>query len=177
MPINNSKFTINDGLEERIKNICYDPLPKPSVRVLYHEPVQRLGILSPGAKFSGWQSGNGSADEQRYEVNVEIQDVNLRESRLSGYLNISNLTTEYPELTTFFEAELIGDKHSFLTHKWEADEDTDRAHWVSTIPLNACCLLFRPNLRVTIQTWKRPFMIGILSMTTVMSGIFLCAGR
>lgn len=85
------EFNINDGLEERIKNLCYDPVPKPSIRSLFHEPVQRLGILAPGARFSGWQSG--SADDQRYEVNVQIQDVNLNESRLSGYLNISNLTT------------------------------------------------------------------------------------
>lgn len=84
------EFCSNDGLEERIKNLCYDPVPKPSIRSFFHEPVQRLGILAPGAKFTGWQSGN--ADEQRYEVNVQIQDVNLKESRLSGYLNISNLT-------------------------------------------------------------------------------------
>jgi glucose-induced degradation protein 4 len=32
-------------------------------------------------------------------------------------------------LTTFFEAELIGKKHSFLTRKWDADEDIDRSHW------------------------------------------------
>jgi hypothetical protein len=139
------EFCVNDGLEERIKNICYDPLPKASIRRHYTESVQRLGILAPGSKFCGWQSGN--ADEQRYEVNVQIQDVNIAESRLSGYLNISNLTTvskeayyrnpklflhtqEYPELTTFFEAEIIGEKHSFMTHKWDSDEDNDRAHWV-----------------------------------------------
>ncbi len=85
-----AKYTcINDDLEERIKNLCYDPLPKASIRRHYNESTQRMGILSPGAKFVGWQSGT---EQQRYEVNVEIQDVNLNDSQLCGYLTICNLT-------------------------------------------------------------------------------------
>ena len=32
-------------------------------------------------------------------------------------------------LTTFFEGEIIGEKHSFLTRKWDASEEVDRKHW------------------------------------------------
>mgnify|MGYP003442854355 CR=1 FL=1 len=97
MPINNSVFVINDDLEARIKNICYDPLPKSAIRRIQCEENQRLGMIQPGAKFSGFQSssnGVGSnADEQRYEVTVEFQNVDIIDSLASGYLTISNLTT------------------------------------------------------------------------------------
>lgn len=36
---------------------------------------------------------------------------------------------EFPMLTTFFEGEIIGEKHSFLTRKWDASEEVDRKHW------------------------------------------------
>ncbi|XP_054565588.1 glucose-induced degradation protein 4 homolog isoform X1 [Eptesicus fuscus] len=39
------------------------------------------------------------------------------------------LLLEYPTLTTFFEGEIISQKHPFLTRKWDADEDVDRKHW------------------------------------------------
>lgn len=56
--------------------------------------------------------------------------MDLAESFLCGYLRINGLTEEYPELTTYFEAEIIGPKHSFLTRKWDADELIDEEHWV-----------------------------------------------
>ncbi len=49
---------------------------------------------------------------------------------LCGYLKIKNLTDEYPEMVTFFDGEIISEKHPFLTRKWDADEDVDRKHWV-----------------------------------------------
>ncbi|KAF9289366.1 GID complex subunit 4, VID24 [Mortierella alpina] len=60
---------------------------------------------------------------------VDIKHVDLAESFLCGYLRINGLTEEYPELTTYFEAEIIGPKHSFLTRKWDADELIDEEHW------------------------------------------------
>ena len=61
------------------------------------------------------------------------QHVNLAESSLCGYLHIKGLTEDYPELTTFFEAEIIGRKHSFLTKKWDANDHIDIQHWVSSL--------------------------------------------
>jgi hypothetical protein len=38
-------------------------------------------------------------------------------------------TQDFPNLTTFFEAEIIGPKHSFETNKWSASHETDQRHW------------------------------------------------
>ncbi|KAL1921884.1 uncharacterized protein VTP21DRAFT_10526 [Calcarisporiella thermophila] len=82
--------------------------------------------LYPGSKFRGQQRSRGNA----YDVEVEIQYVDLEDSFLAGYLRIKGLTEDYPELTTFFEAEIVGNKkYSFLTRKWEADEYIDAKHW------------------------------------------------
>jgi len=62
-------------------------------------------------------------------VTVEIKHVDLEHSTLSGYLTITGLTKDYHVLTTFFDAELIGLKYSFLTRKWDADETKDKEHW------------------------------------------------
>ncbi|KAG0045140.1 vacuolar import and degradation protein-domain-containing protein [Linnemannia elongata] len=81
--------------------------------------------LYPGSKFKGkQQSGTNS-----YDVVVDIKHVNLNDSTLCGYLHIKGLTREYPELTTFFDAEIIGPQYSFLTRKWDATEGTDQEHW------------------------------------------------
>ena len=54
----------------------------------------------------------------------------MNTSYLCGYLKIIGLTEEYPTLTTFFDGEIISEKHPFLTRKWDADEEVDRKHWV-----------------------------------------------
>jgi len=81
--------------------------------------------LYPGSKFKGVQKSGRSS----YDVEVELQDVDLDRSFLCGYLKISGLTDEFPVLTTFFEAEVVGLQHSFITGKWDANEQTDREHW------------------------------------------------
>ncbi|KAF9435277.1 GID complex subunit 4, VID24 [Entomortierella beljakovae] len=93
------------------------------------EPVRmtptRTFDLHAGSRFQGTQrSGDHS-----YDVRVDIKHVDLNESFLCGYLHIDGLTEEYPQLTTYFEAEIIGPKHSFYTRKWDADEMIDEEHW------------------------------------------------
>jgi len=60
---------------------------------------------------------------------VAEQDINLGKAVMCGYLKISGLTDEFPVLTTYFEAEIVGKHHAFVTDKWDADEHTDRDHW------------------------------------------------
>lgn len=107
MPTFKSVFTFDDDLEKRIKNLCYDPTPKESIRRIQCEANQSIGMIYPGSKFSGFQSSNNSAngiggmnihDDQRYEVNVEFQTVNLADSMATGYLTISNLTAVQKEI-------------------------------------------------------------------------------
>ncbi|KIJ69254.1 hypothetical protein HYDPIDRAFT_172696 [Hydnomerulius pinastri MD-312] len=81
--------------------------------------------LYPGATFQGTQkSGRNS-----YDVNVTIVDVDFSSSFLCGYLRIRGLTDDWPELTTYFDAEIIGNRYGFLTQKWGANEQEDMVHW------------------------------------------------
>jgi hypothetical protein len=64
-----------------------------------------------------------------YDVTVTIVDVNFSTSFLCGYLCIRGLTEDWPELTTFFDAEIIGSRYGFLTQKWGANEHDDLVHW------------------------------------------------
>ncbi|EMD38554.1 hypothetical protein CERSUDRAFT_105141 [Gelatoporia subvermispora B] len=81
--------------------------------------------LYPGASFQGTQkSGRNS-----YDVNVTIVDVDFSSSHLCGYLRIRGLTDDWPELTTYFDAEIIGSRYGFLTRNWGASEQEDMVHW------------------------------------------------
>jgi len=81
--------------------------------------------LYPGATFHGTQkSGRNS-----YDVTVSIVDVDFSSSFLCGYLCIRGLTDDWPELTTYFDAEIIGSRYGFLTRGWGADEEGDMVHW------------------------------------------------
>ncbi|KAJ3476078.1 hypothetical protein NLI96_g11409 [Meripilus lineatus] len=81
--------------------------------------------LYPGATFQGTQkSGRNS-----YDVTVTIVDVDFSRSHLCGYLRIRGLTEDWPELTTYFDAEIIGSRYGFLTRNWGASEQEDWVHW------------------------------------------------
>ncbi|KAF9475843.1 hypothetical protein BDN70DRAFT_883168 [Pholiota conissans] len=81
--------------------------------------------LYPGATFQGTQkSGRNS-----YDVDVTIVDVNFSLSSLCGYLRIRGLTDDWPELTTYFDAEIIGNRYGFLTQNWGASQHEDVVHW------------------------------------------------
>jgi hypothetical protein len=57
------------------------------------------------------------------------QDVDFTSSFLCGYLRIRGLTEDWPELTTYFDAEIIGSRYGFLTRNWGATEQEDMVHW------------------------------------------------
>ncbi|KAF2761617.1 hypothetical protein EJ05DRAFT_434366, partial [Pseudovirgaria hyperparasitica] len=83
--------------------------------------------LRHGSKFKGTQK----SDRQTYHVQVEIKHVDMEESFLCGYLRIQGLTQDHPTLTTYFEGEIIGTKHTFQTRhsEWGSNEKTDMQHW------------------------------------------------
>jgi hypothetical protein len=58
-----------------------------------------------------------------------LQNVDFPSSFLCGYLRIRGLTDDWPELTTYFDAEIIGSRHGFLTQNWGATEQEDMVHW------------------------------------------------
>jgi glucose-induced degradation protein 4 len=99
--------------------------------------------LYPGASFQGTQK----SDKNSYDVTVTIvvsrrlsvrfvvlimsfpKDVDFSSSFLCGYLRIRGLTDDWPELTTYFDAEIIGSRYGFLTQNWGATEQEDMIHW------------------------------------------------
>ncbi|KDQ61020.1 hypothetical protein JAAARDRAFT_173465 [Jaapia argillacea MUCL 33604] len=86
---------------------------------------QGCHCLYPGAVFQGTQkSGRNS-----YDVTVNIVDVDFSSSSLCGYLCIRGLTDDWPELTTYFDAEIIGSRYGFRTQDWSATEQDDLSHW------------------------------------------------
>lgn len=117
-------------------------------------PTPPSSYLRPGSRFEGQQQ----SERQRYDVEVEIKHVDLRESFLCGYLRIQGrlhltprigvsssarlamltaslslpgLTDDHPTLTTYFEGEIIGSKYGFITQhpSWGATEKIDLSHW------------------------------------------------
>jgi len=84
-----------------------------------------IACLHGGARWTGMQSTKGKV----HAVEVVFQDVKLDQDYLCGYLTIKGLTLDYPILTTYFEADIIGNAHRFLTQKWQANFDTDLKHW------------------------------------------------
>lgn len=120
---------------------------KQSANSIQTQPPYPSCFLRPGSKYRGTQR----AERQVYDVNVNIKHVDMAESYMCGYLKIqgllsssspllfpclltnppSGLTPDHPQLTTFFEGEIIGPKYSFFTdhESWGATEHIDLSHW------------------------------------------------
>lgn len=124
---------------------------------------QNLGMLFAGARFLGEQK-NG---RDKYEVQVDIQQVNTGQSQLCGYLKIKELTDDHPNLCTFFEAEIIGPHYSFVTDKWNADEFIDLQHWSKFPAFKPYLKSFNdPNYKYQFHSsdylfmrWKEHFLV------------------
>eukprot|EP00039_Didymoeca_costata_P028789 m.22153 g.22153 ORF g.22153 m.22153 type:complete len:197 (-) comp7356_c0_seq2:164-754(-) len=86
---------------------------------------QENAALYAGAKFVGSQVSKDST----YEVEVTLKNVNLADSMLCGDLLIRGLTEQFQELVTYFDAEIIGEKHSFYTGNYDAKPKDDLEHW------------------------------------------------
>ena len=132
--------------------------------------------LFSGGLFTGTQkSGRNS-----YEVEVELKHVDLENSFLCGYLRIKGLTEDYPVLTTFFDAEVVGKKYSFLTRKWDADEAVDRQHWGKFPSFTAYERKFNEdgfvydfhNSDFVFMRWKEHFLVPDHRIRTIAGASF-----
>jgi len=115
-----------------------------------------------------------------------MQDVNLSSSTLSGSLTIHDLTPDDPELTTYFDGEIIGSRFGFLTPEpsWGATDEGDLAHWERFgAPFRAVKgELCRPDLTlrggqrgergVVFMRWKERFLIPDHKVTSVVGASF-----
>lgn len=113
------------------------PDPEPLIDITHMRiRSHRHPCLYPGSTFTGVQK----SERNSYEVTVSIIDVDFKSSFLCGRLAIAGLTDDWPELTTYFDAEIIGPRHGFITQparshfqtqrdSWGASPEDDMTHW------------------------------------------------
>ncbi|KAL5483627.1 hypothetical protein ACEPAI_8859 [Sanghuangporus weigelae] len=81
--------------------------------------------FQPGAIFKGVQrSGRNS-----YDVEINIIDIDIEASFLCGLLSIHGLTGSHPDVTTYFDAQIIGTRFGFDTKDWVTSRQDDTVHW------------------------------------------------
>jgi len=135
------------------------------------QPAKDLSTLYPGITFTGYQMSG----DKKYNVEVHIKDVDLTQAYICGDLKIKGLTPQYPELITFFDAEIIGKKHSFVTGKWKSSIDVDKQHWRKFDAFQALERLhggegreacFKPDFKYDVTSadhvfmrWKEHFLV------------------
>lgn len=137
----------------------YPPPPKNC-----QQPGVARSLLYSGSKFQGYQKSKGNC----YDVEVELQHVDLENSYVCGYLKIKGLTEEYPVLVTFFEGEIISERRPFLTRKWDSDEEVDKKHWGQFLPFYQYAKTFNQdnfnydalkNTDYVFMRWKEHFLV------------------
>jgi hypothetical protein len=130
-----------------LDDLIGDPFPRSRYR-----PNSTCSFLRPGAKFSG----NQRSDKSEYAVDIVIQHVDMAESYMCGYLSIRGLTREFPNLTTYFEAEMIGSKYSFTTNhpEWGATQTVDYQHWHNFPPYRPLHPIVKRN-GYLLKNWQQ----------------------
>lgn len=96
-----------------------------------------------------------------------FQDVDFNSAFLCGYLCIRGLTPEFPQLTTYFDSEIIGSRHGFLTPNALAEEQDDIRHWQRFPPFrHVKHELRQPRLTIpdrdrgaVFMRWKERFLV------------------
>ncbi|GAP91761.1 putative vacuolar import and degradation protein [Rosellinia necatrix] len=143
-------------------------------------PMSPSSFLRPGSKFHGQQT----SERQKYDVQVEIKYVDLRESFLCGYLKIQGLTEFNPTLTTYFEGEIIGSRYDFLTkHEgWGANDKIDLNHWSKFSAFRQYNKQVRKGVAVSIPNlaqrenifmrWKEHFLVPDHRVTSINGASF-----
>ncbi|KAL3233795.1 Vacuolar import and degradation protein 24 [Nakaseomyces bracarensis] len=135
---NKRKYIVND-------RSSYSKRPNPGHNVMKPTTAQ-TNFLRPRLEFSGYQLSG----YKRYQVNVSLKTVNLPTAQsnntttsphITGYLTIRGLTSQHPEITTFFEAYAVDHKEiGFLSSQWpeennfesyKTDDQTDLEHWLN----------------------------------------------
>lgn len=99
-------------------------------------------FLRPRMQFSGYQI----SDYKKYQVTVSLQTVALPDApgssamapHVTGFLSIRGLTSQHPEITTFFDGYAVTDNLGFLSSAlppeldaFKATDKTDLEHWLS----------------------------------------------
>lgn len=89
---------------------------------------RRTSYLRPGMTFSGYQFSGSN----QYKVDVKLREVDLSTGCVTGSLTIYQLTELNPEITTFFQGEMIGPSGKTFETKnptWGSSWNNDVQHW------------------------------------------------
>lgn len=137
--INKTKLNFNP-----LKYIDFKQIDKSLPKI----PTITNPYLRPGAIFFGEQQSG----ILKYHIKVEFKHIDLANSLITGFLQISGLTDNNPEITTCFKGEIINNplnryewgnnsinkynkdiikKYSFLTEhgNWGSSIENDLEHW------------------------------------------------
>lgn len=139
-------------------------------------------FLKPGATFVGSQQSGRST----YEVIVELKEVDLSKSELSGFLKIQGLTEDYPEIITFFKSEIVGPHYSFYTNhdSWGSSNKNDIQHWsrfsswrslnfdIDNDTRNGAIYRDALNQEYIYMRWKETFLVPDAKVTTIRGASF-----
>lgn len=83
-----------------------------------HIPQFENAYLHPNAQFIGEQQSGKS----RFHIKVEFKTVDLINSAITGFLQISGLTEEHSEIITCFKGEIIN--NPLYKYKWKSNKNS-----------------------------------------------------
>lgn len=124
--------------------------------------------------FSGCSySGHQRSDDRLYRVEVTFRTIDLEDGLVCGDLTIYDLTPAWPELTTFFDAEIIGKGgNTFVTNGWHSSSWVDKQHWERFEGFQSEFMhypeRYNPDTAdVVFMRWKERFLVPDTSISTV----------
>jgi glucose-induced degradation protein 4 len=90
------------------------------------------------------------------------------------------LLQRYPDITTYFDAEIIGDRHSFVTRRWNATDEIDCEHWsrfpgFSGIASHFADESYKYDFRsndIVYMRWKERFLVPDFKVTAIPGASF-----
>ncbi|KAH6708849.1 vacuolar import and degradation protein-domain-containing protein, partial [Leptodontidium sp. MPI-SDFR-AT-0119] len=157
-----------------------------NIRLIFSSPSS---FLRAGSRFHGTQQ----SERLVFDIQVEIKQVNMRESFLCGYFCMQGiqlrpnilvgLTEDHINLTTYIEGEIIGTKYSFLTRHqdWGASKKVDLQHWAEFSAFRPFQKsagkdnLYIPNLTQQeniFMRWKEHFLVPNHRVRTISCASF-----
>ncbi|KAI8458698.1 vacuolar import/degradation protein Vid24, partial [Phakopsora pachyrhizi] len=141
----------------------------PTISVLPRLDSIKRSSFGPLITNSSW-IGKQRSGTKSYDVQVQIIHLDLDSGLGSGLLKIFGLTNDLPTMMTFFDIEIIGNKHNFLTQAWGSTEPADSEHWSKFGPfkdyLNQLSSEVRglekwwSNQPFLFMRWKEKFLVG-----------------
>ena len=112
-----AKADLNSGRVKKEVDISQNEKAIPRIHRYNKIPFFANSYLKPNATYIGEQQ-SGRA---KYHIKVQFKTVDLLNSLITGFLQISGLTEDHPEITTFFKGEIIN--NPLHKNKWYSGDE------------------------------------------------------